>query len=192
VRLVVGVAISLTLAAAAGASAAATRVTIFHPFAGGKLAPRLHVTRTLKGYCFAGSSADPRKDAWRCMSDNLILDPCFSDPKVVSWVACPELGSPFETKMIRLALSRALPKTLRNHGVPGRGNPWAVKLADGQICTFLTGATFAYYGERANYGCTAKTFLAGSPNRSGKTWTITLGTSAKAPPKTVEIAVATW
>jgi hypothetical protein len=191
VRLVVALALSLIIAAVASA-APKTHVTVFHAFAAGKLSPRLHVTQTVKGYCFAGSAADSRSDAWRCSGGNLILDPCFSDPKVISWVACPELGSPFETRVIRLALSRALPKSLGNHGAAGQGNPWAVKLADGRTCTFLTGATFTYYGKRANYGCTAKSFLAGSPNRSAPTWTITLGTGRKSTPKIAEIVVAAW
>jgi hypothetical protein len=192
VRLVVAAALSLTLAAAAGATAQATQVTVFRPFVAGKVSPRLHVTTTVKGQCFAGSSADPRSDAWRCSIGNLIADPCFSDPKVVSWVLCPAHGSPFDTGVIRLALSRALPKSLGNHGSPGQGNPWAVRLAGGEVCTFLTGATFAFHGKRVNYGCTLKIFLVGSPNRSTATWTITLGTAPKSKPKTAEILVASW
>jgi hypothetical protein len=192
VRFALALVSSLVLVSAAGAASAKTRVTIFHPFVGGKVAPRLQVTRTVKGQCFSGSSANPRSDAWRCSVGNSIADPCFSDPKVPSWVLCPEGGSPFGTGMVRIALSRALPKSLGNRGSPGQGNPWAVKLADGKICTFLTGATFAYHGQRVNYGCTAKVFLAGSPNRSRTTWTIVLGTGPKSTPRTAQIAVAAW
>jgi hypothetical protein len=94
--------------------------------------------------------------------------------------------------VLRLALSRALPKSLGNHGAPGQGNPWAIKLAGGKVCTFLTGATFLYHGERANYGCTPKIFLAGSPVRSGPTWTITMGTGPKSKPRQAVILVAAW
>ncbi len=190
-RLVVAAALSLTLAAAA-ATGQTTRVRVFRPFVAGKLSPRLHLTKTAKGECFSGSSADPRSDAWRCAIGNFIYDPCFSDPKVVSWVACPVDGSPFGTGVIRLALSRALPKSLGNRGSPGEGNPWAVKLAGGKVCTFLTGATFAYHGKRVNYGCTEKGFLAGSPNRSTQKWTITLGMEPKSKPRTAVILVAAW
>jgi hypothetical protein len=107
-------------------------------------------------------------------------------------VACPVGGTPFGTGVIRLALSRALPKSLGNHGAPGQGNPWTIKLAGGRICTFLTGATFAYHGQRVNYGCTKTAFLAGSPKRSGPTWTIVLGTGPKSKPRTVAILVAAW
>jgi hypothetical protein len=192
VRLAAAVVLSLILAVAAGAATQSTRVTVFRPFVAGKLSPRLHVTKTAKGQCFSGSSADPRSDAWRCAIGNFIYDPCFSDPKVPSFVACPADGSPFGTGVIRLALSRALPKSLGNHGSPGQGNPWAVKLAGGRVCTFLTGATFAYHGKRVNYGCTVKVFLAGSPSRAGSMWTITMGTGPKSKPKTASILVAAW
>jgi hypothetical protein len=192
VRVVAAVALSLIFAATAGAAAQQTRVTIFRPFQNGKVAPSLHVTKTVKGQCFSGSSADPRSDAWRCSAGSVIADPCFSDPKVPSWVLCPGDGSPFGTGVVRLALSRALPKSLGNHGSPGEGNPWAVKLAGGRVCTFLTGATFAYHGERVNYGCTVKVFLAGSPDRSQATWTITLGTGSKSKPQRAQILVASW
>jgi hypothetical protein len=192
VRLAAALVLLLILAAVAGAAAPPTRIAVFRPFVRGKLAPRLHITRTVKGECFAGSSADPRSDAWRCSVGNSTADPCFSDPKVPSWVACPESGSPFGTGVVQLALARALPKTLGNDGSGGEGNPWAIKLADGKVCTFLTGRTFAYHGRRVNYGCTAKVFLAGSPNRTTPTWTITLGMGRKSKPRTAEILVAAW
>jgi hypothetical protein len=192
VRVAVGVVLSLIVAASATGTAQKTRVTIYRPFVKGKVSPRLHVTKTVKGQCFSGSSADPRSDAWRCSAGNGIADPCFSDPKVPSWVLCPADGTPFETGVVRLALSRALPKSLGNRGSPGEGNPWAVKLAGGRVCTFLTGATFTYRGQRVNYGCTPKVFLAGSPNRAQATWTITLGTGPKSKPETASILVASW
>jgi len=192
VRVAIGVVLALILAAGAAARVEETRVTIYRPFVQGKISPRLHVTKTVKGQCFSGSSADPRSDAWRCSAGNAIADPCFSDPKVPSWVLCPGDGTPFGTGVVRLALSRALPKSLGNHGSPVEGNPWAVKLAGGRVCTFLTGATFAYRGERVNYGCTPKMFLAGSPDRAHSTWTITLGTGPKSKPQTARILVASW
>ena len=191
-RFAVALLASLLLAGAAASYAETTRVTVYRPFAAGRVSPGLKVVRTAKGRCFSGSIADPRRDAWRCEIKNAIADPCFSDPAVSSWVVCPEDGSPFGTRVVRLALSRALPKSLGNHGSAGQGNPWAVKLAGGKICTFLTGATFAFHGERVNYGCDLKTFLAGSPDRTGVTWTITLGTGPKSKPKTAAILVAAW
>jgi hypothetical protein len=193
VRLALAAVASLVLVASAGAAEQKTHVTIYRPFVHGKLSPRLHVTKTSKGHCFSGSSADPRRDAWRCfIGANSIADPCFSDPKVPNWVACPADGTPFGAGIVRVVLSSALPRSLGNHGSPGQGNPWAIKLVDGKVCTFLTGATFAFHGQRVNYGCTPKVFLAGSPRRTGATWTILLGTGPKSKGRSVGILVAAW
>jgi hypothetical protein len=182
----------LILAASAGAVSERTTVSVYRPFSGAGVAPGLQIVRTAKGDCFAGSLADPRRDAWRCEIGNAISDPCFSSAAVVSWVLCPADGTPFGKKLVRLALSKALPKTLGNDGSAGQGNPWTVKLVNGKVCTFLTGATFSFRGQRVNYGCDRKTFLAGSPDRSRPTWTITLGTSPKSVPRPASIAVAAW
>ncbi len=191
-RAAVVVLAALIAAAAAGGAPTATKVSVFRPYLKGKLAPGLRIVHTAKGQCFAGSVADPRRDAWRCMVDNVIWDPCFSDTKVASWVLCPVDGTPFGKRVERLALSKALPRTRGNRGLPGQGNPWAIKLRGGKVCTFLTGATFAFHGKRVNYGCDRDTFLAGSPNRSKATWTITLGTGAKSKPRAAAILVAAW
>lgn len=167
-------------------------MTIFRAYQDGNIAPTLTLTKTVKGSCFAGSAADARSDAWRCFIGNSIADPCFSDPAQPSWVLCPDDGTPFGTKVTRISLSKALPKSLGNKGSAGQGNPWALKLAGGKVCTFLTGATFPFHGKRVNYGCDPKTFLAGSPNRSKPTWTITLGTSPKGPAKQAVIIQAAW
>src|SRR5262245_56815159 len=129
---VIAAAVALVLAASAGGSAQTTRVTVFRAFMGGKPAPGLHIVRTAKGECFAGSIADARSDAWRCMVGNYVTDPCFSDPAVASWVLCPLDGTPFGMKLLRISLAKALPKNLGNKGAAGQGNPWAIRLRGGK------------------------------------------------------------
>lgn len=180
----------LVLAGAAGAGTRTTRVTVYRPFAGGRLAPGFVVAHAARGSCWTGSIADERSDAWRCFVGNVIHDPCFSDPRVHGWVACAV--APFGRRVLRLNLTKPLPRKQANRGRPGRGDPWAVKLPGGTVCTAFTGATFLYRGLRASYGCTSKAFLAGSPNRSRPTWTMVLGTSPKAPPRTALILAALW
>ena len=189
--------VALALAAAAGARSETTRIQLYRAIVDSKVAPGFTVAKTAKGRCFSGSSADSRSDAWRCfIGANLIADPCFAATPSRGWVVCPLDGSPFSTKLVRLTLTSALPKAMANHGSAGGGNPWAIKLVGGQVCTFLTGATFAYHGKRVNYGCTTTskgtTFLAGSPDRTHATWTITLGTGPRSQPKTAVILTAVW
>ena len=185
--------VALLLAAAAGARSETTRILLYRPIVGGKLAPGFTVARTAKGKCFSGSSADARSDAWRCfIGANLIADPCFAPTPARGWVVCPADGSPFGSKVVKLTLTEPLPKAFANHGTAGGGNPWAIKLAGGKVCTFLTGATFLYHGKRVDYGCTPKIFLAGSPVRSSPTWTITMGTGRRSKPRSAVILVAAW
>lgn len=185
--------VALLLAAAAGARSETTRILLYRPIVGGKLAPGFTVARTAKGKCFSGSSADARSDAWRCfIGANLIADPCFAPTPARGWVVCPADGSPFGNKVVKLTLTEPLPKAFANHGTAGGGNPWAIKLAGGKVCTFLTGATSTYHGKRVNYGCDRTTFLAGTPNRTHPTWTITLGTGPRSAPKTAVILAAVW
>jgi hypothetical protein len=191
VRTALAALLALVLVAPAGATSQTTRVTVYRPFALGKPAPGFTIAKTVRGSCFSGSSADQRADAWRCFIGNSINDPCFSAVGR-GYVLCPADGTPFGTRLIRIELTKPLPRGLADHGAPGQGNPWAVRLAGGKVCTFLTGATFAYHGQRVNYGCTSKAFLAGSPNRSRPTWTIVLGTGPNAPPQTAVILVAAW
>lgn len=55
-----------------------TDVRLFVPFREGRLVAGLAAVARLSGRCFAASIASQgRSDAWRCMSDNLILDPCY-------------------------------------------------------------------------------------------------------------------
>jgi hypothetical protein len=192
-RAAAAVFVALALTAAAGARSDTTRIQLYRPIVDGKVASGFTVAKTAKGRCFSGSSADARSDAWRCfIGANLIADPCFAATPPRGWVVCPLNGSPFSNKLVKLTLTSALPKAFANHGSFGGGNPWAIKLVGGQVCTFLTGATFAYHGKRVNYGCTETTFLAGSPDRTHPTWTITLGTGPRSQPKTAVILTAVW
>lgn len=192
-RLAAAAIVALALAASAGARTDTTRIQLYRPVVDGAVAPGFTVAKTARGKCFSGSSADARSDAWRCfVGANEIADPCFSATPPRSWVVCPLNGSPFSTRLVKLSLTAPLPKAMANHGSAGGGNPWAIKLAGGQVCTFLTGATFAYHGKRANYGCTRTIFLAGSPDRTHATWTITLGTGPRSQPRTAVILTAVW
>lgn len=70
-----------------------------------------------------------------------------------------------------------------------------MRLSNGATCTFLTGATGAYAGERINYGCVPKGYVAGNPDRSAKLWSVLFvsewrGGNAAGPTKKVEIVEA--
>lgn len=143
--------------------------------------PRPDESATQNGSCFAHSIAlSWREDAYRCTFENAIQDPCFRLPDgAVVCGADPtrETASPF-----RLSLTVPLPATPLSAAQieAGKRNAWLVKLADGTVCGFLTGATGGFEGQRLNYGCTDRTFILGDlvPNT---TWTARFVTGSVGP-----------
>jgi hypothetical protein len=163
------------------ATVATQRTTshLFAPFNGGGVAAGVNVGKTAKGYCWTGSAADSRPDAWRCFLGNLILDPCFSNETGTSaFVACAD--SPW-SRVTRLVLTKSLPRGQANPDTNDStsGAPWALELADGKRCERFTGATGAIGGLGISYGCTGGGVLAGEPHRQTTTWTIFYGSGFK-------------
>jgi hypothetical protein len=153
---------------------------IFAPFNGGAVAAGLKISKTARGYCWEGSIADGRPDAWRCFLGNFILDPCFSNQASTSaFVLCAV--SPW-SRLIKLRLIKRLPLALANRetGRPTAQPPWALKLVDGTRCVAVTGATGAIAGLGLDYSCLGGGLLAGRPHRTAGSWTIFYARSYKA------------
>jgi hypothetical protein len=155
-----------------------TSIHLYAPFNGGVIAARIRVGQTARGYCWTSSLADARSDAFRYFVGNYIHDPCFANEVGSSrFVLCP-LYQP-TSKVLRIDLTKPLPA---NHtsGNPTRYAPWAVQLASGKWCEFLTGVTGQTAGMRINYGCTGGGILIGNPQRGSPTWSIFYASSFKA------------
>ena len=105
------------------------------------------------GSCFTNAIGLGREDAYRCMVENAIYDPCFvvADTETVVCGANPTTG---DIGFV-LALTEPLPAP-----DPGElAKPWLVELADGQVCGLMTG-TVPGVGDRvASYGCPDQTYL---------------------------------
>ncbi len=101
------------------------------------------------GECWTNSIAVPRLDAWRCITDNQIYDPCFSSRGLKDAVICnanPADGSPGFV----LELAKPLPSRSRPSG---SRRPWLLKLADGSTCELQTGTIPLVAGLEVPYGC---------------------------------------
>jgi hypothetical protein len=154
---------------AAAAGATHTQTHIYEAFtAAGR--PVVHVSRTVRGSCFTGSSATVRADAWRCLTGNLLLDPCFSSAKAKGIVLCPTHA--WSSSVLKLKLTSRLPRG--DSGKPSStGLPWAVETTSGAKCTIDTGASNVVDHRRANYFCTGRdNWLWGAPSRKSQPWTI--------------------
>lgn len=106
----------------------------------GGLDTTLRVEDSMTGSCWVGSLVTSRPDAWRCMSDNQILDPCFEDTSShTADLAC--VSDPQSGEVTVLKLTETLPEEYRNKGaVPSEDDVWAFLLVAEEICTRSTGA----------------------------------------------------
>ena len=121
---------------------AETEVITFHPANPGGDAR--------KGDCWSESDAIDRPGAWRCAVDNMIYDPCFSDPAPGGNLICgadPARGQ----KGFVLQPIKPLPKPRSDYS--SDPIPWMVKLADGSVCALTTGASSQVDGKDLPYEC---------------------------------------
>jgi len=114
--------------AAASTLAAHTSAVVFN-------AKSMHVTARQTGYCWTASIASQRSDAYRCMVENSIHDPCF----VLSEhsVACP--SDPASNSGVEVSLTKPLPESTI------AANAWMMKLTSGAMCNIGTGTTIEGY-----------------------------------------------
>ncbi len=152
-------------------SARRTLASVYRPMrANGSTSLR---TRARSGYCWTGSDAAQRRDAWRCRTGSEILDPCFSASPTARSVICP--AGPWSRSALRLELTRALPHGLADKGRPSlKEQPWAIELSDGRRALFASGASSELEGRRLDYffGPGNDEGLWGYPDRTGQLWTI--------------------
>lgn len=171
-KLAVGVFAGAVLAVGTAAAVAHTQASIYTPFAAsGK--PAGPVTSTVRGHCWTGSLSVDHRGAWRCLSGNLIYDPCFSSANAKGIVLCPATG-PWSSSAIEIRLSSNLPVKYGNTGKPSMsGLPWALVTTQGWNCRLATGATTVVHGKRQNYFCTGtQDSLWGAPTRTSQLWKI--------------------
>jgi serine/threonine-protein kinase len=150
-----------------------TDAQVFEPFApNGKVNSALTVARTVDGKCFAGSIADARADAWRCLAGNTLLDPCFQNPLgSTDEVGC--ISDPTKPELTLLKLKSPLPVESGNTGKGIPGN-WVIQLEDGHICTMITGTSGSVFNKRINYQCNGNLVVVGNLDRSQAVWVATV------------------
>jgi hypothetical protein len=177
-------------AAAQSPRPVSTDVRIFAPLNGGKLAPGLAAAGPVRGKCFTASLATQgRPDAWRCSAGNTILDPCFeSQPPGEGPLACAV--SPWSSQVRLLTPAEPVPRNEANQGDLLSQMPWALELADGSRCTYLTGATMAVAGMRLNYGCVGGASVIGEVYRGNPLWRVFVRPVSGAVIKQVDVRTA--
>jgi hypothetical protein len=108
--------------------------------------------------CWETSLAAPRADAWRCIVGNIIYDPCFSTQGQKNYVIC-DVNPAGDGRGLKVKLAHPLPASTVGQGVQA----WMMRLSDGTVCSFITGATGLVREERINYGCSNGSEIVGMP-----------------------------
>ncbi len=144
----------------------ATKLVVIRPFAkNGTLRTGYSVTKRVKGSCWEGSILTNRVDAYRCTTGNFILDPCFSSPTGKK-VGCPSKLNPHKVELVRL--TKPLPTANK-----GGARAWEIRLAGGNLCVFVSGASFVLNGMRANFSCLKHNIWAfGSLHANHQPWKV--------------------
>lgn len=122
--------------------------------------PTSSTNEIVDGHCWTNSLNLSRSDAWRCMAENNIYDPCFSSIEEPGIMIC---SGP------KIRLTEPLPPPmafLENTHVQ------SLELADGTSCSYQGGVMMAIGNERVNYICSDGGFILGFPE-AGQIWTAT-------------------
>jgi len=104
----------------------------------------------MSGNCLTNSVAQPyRTDAFRCMVENSIYDPCFTTNQE-GFVFCQM--NPLQPESFLIKLVKPLP-VLENLAQKQNNWAWFVKLKDGTYCSPYTGTRPFVDDKIAYYGC---------------------------------------
>jgi hypothetical protein len=127
-----------------GRTSPGTQVITYEPFnAQGAIQGGLHVTKVLEGSCTSAGVAGNM--SYRCFSGSGIYDPCFARSGATSGpVVCS--ANPTIPDLVQLNTGSLPPPP---SGAPSRGYPWAIQLADGQVCVVVDAA----WGGLGPFGC---------------------------------------
>ena len=149
-----------------------TRTVIFMPWTASGFGHHFGIASKTKGTCWAHSRTTSRPDAWRCSARDDVYDPCFEGLARTDEVACAE--TPFSTSIVLIRLGKPLPASTKSFArwLERKGVPWGLRLAGGDKCVYVTGASYLIAGKRLNYACERSGWVAGVPDRAVGLWTV--------------------
>ena len=120
------------------------------------------------GECSQQSQLIKREDAWRCVAEGKLYDPCFVHPFGSHLEAvCPE--SPWSNKGIQITVATPLDNKYHEALDMSRTFPWAIELATGEKCQAID-TVEQFDGLPIRYRCDSQSELIGHVQRCEGTW----------------------
>lgn len=140
-------------------------------------------TKKETGYCFSSSVSDPQNaNAFRCMVQNNISDPCFLIQSSTNLICNVDFQNLNQTSSFILQNTKPLPKvdTSVSADIVGTG----ILLADGTYCSPFTGTRpFSSNGYAAYYACSStnpsEEFIFNEISTSTPIWGAIVGSLSK-------------
>ncbi|WP_028387576.1 hypothetical protein [Legionella fairfieldensis] len=122
------------------------------------------------GQCWQQSHRIKREDAWRCVVETRIYDPCFvkqygSQKKAL----CPQ--SPWTSEGIVINLPAPVDNSRHIALDMSKTYPWAIELTTGEKCEAVDEGE-SQYGLQIRYHCNNQTMLVGHVQRCEAKWRI--------------------
>lgn len=147
-----------------------TQLKLYRPYGEVDSSNKPEIIASLKGECFRQSSRIIREDAWRCVADEELHDPCFQRQLgKITEVLCVE--SPWIKKAIQLKTAQALKNTHHQRLDRAMTLPWALVLSSGVQCVAID-STEEIEGQPIHYRCSDQSLLFGVVQRCQEEWTI--------------------
>lgn len=142
------------------------------------------IKERVAGQCIQQSQRIKREDAWRCLAEGKVYDPCFvktygSHQEAV----CPQ--SPWVGDSVQINLSSPIDNSQHIVLDMSEAFPWAVELSTGEKCQAVDEGE-VYDGLQVHYQCNSQTVLIGKVQRCEAKWSVLQRT-----PKGVTTALVT-
>jgi hypothetical protein len=151
------------------AVAADTVLKLYRPY-GAVLEQMIPVAKKqLLGQCDGPSKVVVREDAWRCLAEGQVFDPCFVERTKRTKVLCPK--SPWTNDGVQINLDSELTEEELPTLDMSRNFPWAVELVSGERCQAID-TKEQYDSLPIRYHCTKGSKLMGYLQRCKPVWSM--------------------
>ena len=127
------------------------------------------------GECWQQSQLIKREDAWRCIAEGHVYDPCFVR-RFGTHLEAVCVESPWSSKGVQLSVTTPLNNNQHETLDMSRTFPWAVELTNGQRCQAIESSA-QYDGLTVHYRCDENKELIGDLQRCNSAWKILQHTS---------------
>ncbi len=145
-----------------------TILQYYRPFTETNKQPPIMIVANKAGECWQQSQHVLREDAWRCVSEGRVYDPCFVKPVGSHLEAvCPD--SPWSGKSVQITVVTPLDNSHHSPLDMSRNYAWAIELGDGEKCLAVD-AGENQGGLPVRYHCDRQTVLVGHIQRCAAAW----------------------